>query len=193
MIKPIVASQWDLGNFKPLGMSEILGYPRQMPPRYENWLPRFTGNDDVRDEDHMSNFWALFQLHPISDDAEELAIKLFSATLHGNSRKWYDDLPNARIKSMDQLEETFLEKWGIKLEYIHMLIKILEYMKQNKNETVKEFHTRFVNLLQQVPRSHRPEDKYLVYLYTNALLVKLGFLLSKKSPRKIQEAYKMAI
>jgi hypothetical protein len=48
-------------------------------------------------------------------------------------------------------------------------------------------------LLQQVPKSHHLEDKYLVYLYTNVLLVQLGFLLSKKGPRTIQEAYLMAI
>ena len=134
-----MASQWDPRNFKPLDMSEILGYPRQMPLRYENYPP------------------------------------------------------DASITSMDQLEETVLEKWGIKLEYIHVLIKILEYMKQTKNETVKEFHTRFENLVQQIPRSHCPEDMYLAYLYTNALLVHLGFLLSKKGPRTIQEAYHMAI
>ena len=74
-----------------------------------------------------------------------------------------------------------------------MLIKRLEYMKQNKNKTVKEFHTRFENLLLQIPRSHRPEDRYLIYLYTNALLVQLGFLLSENRPRTIQEAYHMAI
>jgi hypothetical protein len=108
---------------------------------------------------HMDNFWAFFQLHPISDDAEDLAMKIFSATLHGNARKWYDDLPNASITSMDQLEKTFLDKWGIKLEDIHMLIKRLEYMKQTKNETANEFHTRFEKLLQQIPRSHCPEDR----------------------------------
>jgi hypothetical protein len=97
------------------------------------------------------------------------------------------------ITSMDQLEETFLEKWGIKLEDTHMLIKRLEYMKQTKNETVKEFHTRFENLLQQIPRSHQPEDKYLLYLYINALSLQLGFFLSEKGPRTIQESYHMAI
>jgi hypothetical protein len=66
-------------------------------------------------------------------------------------------------------------------------------MKQTKNEIFKEFHTKFENFLQQIPRSHHPEDKYLVFLYTNALLVKLGFLLSEKGPRKIQEAYHMDI
>jgi hypothetical protein len=130
MTKPTMSSQWNLGNFKPLDMCKILGYPRQMPPRYEKWLPRFTGNDGVIAEDHMDNFWAFFQLHPISDDAEDLAMKLFSATLHGNGRKWYDGLHDVNITSMDQLEETFLKRWNIKIEDIHMLIKGLEHMKQ---------------------------------------------------------------
>jgi len=48
-------------------------------------------------------------------------------------------------------------------------------------------------LLYQIPRSHYPGDKYLVYLYTNALLVHLGFLLNQKGPKPIHEAYNMAI
>jgi hypothetical protein len=100
MTKPTMASQWDPGNFKPLDMSEILGYPRQMPPWYENWLLRLIGNDGVRAEDHMDNFWAFFQLHPISDDVEYLAMKLFSSTLHGNVREWYDNVPDASITPM---------------------------------------------------------------------------------------------
>jgi hypothetical protein len=35
----------------------------------------------------MGDFWALFQLHPISDDAKDLEMKLFFATLHGNARR----------------------------------------------------------------------------------------------------------
>jgi hypothetical protein len=66
-------------------------------------------------------------------------------------------------------------------------------MKQTKNDIVKDFHTRFENLLQQIPRSHRPEDKYLIYLYTNALSTQLGFLLNQKELRTIQESYHMAI
>jgi hypothetical protein len=57
-----------------------------MPSRYEKWLPKFTGNDVVSFEDHMSNFWAFFQLHPINDDVEDLAMKLFSPTLHDGAR-----------------------------------------------------------------------------------------------------------
>jgi hypothetical protein len=90
----------------------------------------------------MGDFWALFQIHPISDDVEDLEMKLFSATLHGNARKWYDDLPDA-ITSMDQLEETFLKRWGIKLEDIPILLKRLEHINKIENETIREFQDRF--------------------------------------------------
>jgi hypothetical protein len=89
-----------------------------MPPKYEKWLPRFTSSDGERPDYHTSNFWAFFQLHIISDDVEDLVMKLFSAILHGNARRWYDNLLAASITSMDQLEETFLMNWGMKLEDI---------------------------------------------------------------------------
>ena len=94
---------------------------------------------------------------------------------------------------MDKLEETFIKRWGIKLKDIQMLLKRLEYIKQTKNETVKEFQDRFENLLYHIPRSHHPGDKYLVYLYTNALLVHLGFPLSKKDPKTLHEAHNVAL
>jgi hypothetical protein len=95
-------------------MSAILGYPRQMPPKYEKWLPKFTGTDAINVKEHMSNFWAFFHLHPISDDVEDLVMKLFSATLYDASRRWYLSLPYGSIKTMDRLEETFLKIWSIK-------------------------------------------------------------------------------
>jgi hypothetical protein len=154
MTKPTMTSQWDPRNFKPLDMSKIPGYPRQMPPKYEKWLPRFTGSDGERANNHMDNFWAFFQLHPISDDAEDLAMKLFSATLHGNARKWYDNLPDASITSMDQLEEIFLKKWGTKLEDIQMLLKRLDYIKQTRmrlsGNSIKGLKTCYIRSLEAI-------------------------------------------
>jgi hypothetical protein len=193
MTKPNMTYQWDSGNFTPLDMSKIPGYPRQMPPKYEKWLHRFTGSYGERLDYHMSNFLAFFQLHPISDDAEVLVMNLFSATLHGNARRWYDNIPAASVTSIDQLEETFLMSWGMKLEDIQLLLKGLEYIRQTEDETARDFEVRFQMLLYQIPRSYCPEDKYLVYLYTNALLGHLSFLLNKKGPKTLTEAYSMAI
>jgi hypothetical protein len=162
-----------------------------MPPRYEKWLARFTGSDEENAEDHMSDFWAFFQLHPIGDDAEDLAMKLLSATLHGTVRRWYDGLPNASITSMDQLEEVFVKRWNVK-EDPNMLLQRLNYIKKNENETVREFHTRFQKLSRHLPRTYRPGHNFLLFLYIRAFLGQSGFLLDKKGLRSIQEAYDMA-
>jgi hypothetical protein len=78
-------------------MKNIPRYARKIPPKYEKWFPKFTGNDVVNVEDH------------ISDDVEDLAMKLFSTTLHDGARRWYNGLPGASIKTMDKLEEIFLK------------------------------------------------------------------------------------
>jgi hypothetical protein len=95
-----------------------------MPPRYEKWLPKFTCNDIVNVEDHMRNFWAFFQLHPISDDAEDLAMKLFFATLYTGSRRWYNSLPDAIITTMDKLEDVCLKRWSVKEDPNMLLIRL---------------------------------------------------------------------
>jgi hypothetical protein len=74
----------------------------------------------------MSEFYSYFMLNPVADEAEDVVMKLFSHTLHGDAKKWYDNLPNASITSMDQFEEVFLEKWGIQPEDIPILQKILK-------------------------------------------------------------------
>jgi hypothetical protein len=169
MINPTMASQWDSGNFKPLDMSEILGYPRNIPSRCEKCVPKFTGSDKNNVEDHIHEFWALFQLQPISDDVEYLEMKLFSYTLHDDARRWYDGLPNANITSMDQLEEVFLRRWNVK-EDLYMLLQILMHIKKAENEVVREFHTRFQKLSRQLPRTHRLGPQFLIFLYIRAFL-----------------------
>ena len=73
------------------------------------------------------------------------------------------------------------------------MLKRLQYARQAKNDTVWNFRNRFEGLLYQLPRGHYPEDKDLAYLFTNALLVHLGFLLSKKNPKTLHEAGNMAL
>jgi hypothetical protein len=193
MTKPTMTSQWDPGNYRPLDMSKIPGYPRKMPPLYEDFLPRFAGINGECPESHMRRFWDFFQCFPISDEAEDLVMKLFSASLHGRARRWYDNLPAASITSMDLFEEVFLAKWTMKIEDIQSLLKELEGIKQTESEIVRAFGVRFQRLLYQIPQSHRPEDNYLVYLYTNGLQGHLSFLLNKKNPKTLAEAHNMAI
>jgi hypothetical protein len=183
--------QWSSNLFKPLDMSAILGYPRQMPPKYEKWLPKFTSIDAIGAEEHMSSFWAFFQLQPIADDTEDLIMKLFSATLYDAAIRWYLSLPDGSIKTMDKLEEIFLKRWSIK-EDPNMLLTQLYGIAKRENESIREFHTRFEATLQRIPPSHQPKDDYLVHLYTRSFNGQLGYLLRDKNPQSIQEAQELA-
>jgi hypothetical protein len=183
--------QWSSTLFKPLDMSPIPGYPRQMPPKYEKWLPKFTGTDATSAKEHMSNFWAFFQLHPISDDAKDLVMKLFSATLYDAAIRWYLGQTDGSIKTMDRLEQIFLRRWSIK-EDPNMLLTRLNGLARHENESIREFHTRFEALLQRIPPSHHPKDDYLVHIYTRSFTCQLGYLLRDKDHQSIQEAQELA-
>jgi hypothetical protein len=193
MTKSTMTSQWDPGSYRPLDMSEIPGYPRKVPPRYEDFLPRFAGINGECPESHMIRFWKFFEHFPIDDEAEDVVMKLFSASLHGEARRWYDNLPVASITTMEQFEEIFLANSTMKIEVIQSLLKELEGIRQAESEIVKVFGFKFEKLLCQIPQSHRPEERYLVYIYTNGLQGHLSFLLSKKNPKTLSEAHNMAI
>jgi hypothetical protein len=119
-------------------------------------------------------------------------MKLFSNTLHGDAKKWYNNLLNASITSMDQFEEVFLEEWGIKSEDIPILQKKIEDIKQNENETLFDFQSRFEGTLHQIPGAHRPGEEYVVHIYTHAILAHLGLPLRRRAPKTLNEAYGMA-
>jgi hypothetical protein len=172
-------------------MSAIPGYPRKMPPKYEKWLPKFTGTDAINVEEHMRNFWVFFRIHPVSDYVEDLVMKLFSTNLLDSSRCWYHSLPDGSIKTMDKLEEAFLKIWSIKEDPKILLTRLNTLWKQ-ENETIREFHTRFEPLLQKIPVSHHPLNDFLVYIYTKAFTGQLGYLLGDKNPQTIQEARYLA-
>jgi hypothetical protein len=81
----------------------------------------------------------------------------------------------------------------MKLKDVQKLLRKLDCIRQTKNETVSYFEGRFQIFLYRIPTTYTPKEKYLAYIYTNALLVHLGFLLSKKRPKTLHEAYSMAI
>jgi hypothetical protein len=93
---------------------------------------------------------------------------------------------------MDQFEEVFLEKWGIKSEDIPVFLKKNEDIKQGENETLFHFQNKFEGTLYHIPDSHHPGREYVVHHYTHAIWPHLGFPLCKRAPKTLDEAYGMA-
>jgi hypothetical protein len=180
--------QWASKLFNPLDMSAIVGYPQQMPPKYEKWFPKFPSNDVTTIEEHISDFWAFFQLNLVGNDIKYLVMKFFSTTLTNVARTWYDSLPNKSIKTMDQIEETFLNRWITK-EDTNILLTRLTKIKKSENEIVREFNARFENLFQQVPSNHHPRKDYLIFHYIKDFPIHFQYLLKDKGPTTIQESH----
>jgi hypothetical protein len=95
----------------------------------------------------MRNFWDFFQSFPISDEDEDLVMKLFSASLDGEAKRWYDNLPAASITSMELFEKVFLAKWTMKMEDIQSLPKELEGIKKKESDIVRTFCARFQKVI----------------------------------------------
>jgi hypothetical protein len=84
---------WVANVFKPLDMFAIPRYPHNMPQKFEKWFPKFFGNDVTTVEEHLDNFWACFQTHPVNDEDEDIVMRLFSTT-------FVEDLGNGTIVSL---------------------------------------------------------------------------------------------
>ena len=86
-LSSMAQNPWVSNVFKALNMFAIRGYPCNMPRKFEKWLPKFSGNDVTTVEEHVDNFWCCFQTHTISDDAEDVVMKFFSATFVEDTRR----------------------------------------------------------------------------------------------------------
>jgi mitochondrial fission protein ELM1 len=64
-----------------------------MPQNFEKWFPKFSGNDAIIVEEHLDNFWACFQTHPLNDEDEDIVIVVESTNQMTNRR--FANLPKA--------------------------------------------------------------------------------------------------
>jgi hypothetical protein len=64
---------------------------------------------------------------------------------------------------------------------------------KQENETVREFHDKFENLVLKIPMSYHPSHNFLLFLYTKAFTGQMGFILKDKAPKTIQEAQEVSI
>jgi hypothetical protein len=73
-----------------------------------------------------------------------------------------------------------------------MLMIQFNEIKKKENESVKEFDTRFENLLKQIPDNIIPKDDVILIIYTNYFEGKFGFMLRDKAPKTLVEAQEQA-
>jgi hypothetical protein len=124
---------WVTNAFKPLDMFAIQGYPHTMPQKFDKWLPKFSGNNVITVEEHIDNFYACFQIHPLNNDDEDVVMKLFVASLVEDARKWYNNLLDKSIKTWEAFHDTFMKRWDTKRDSRLLLVQFNEMKKENES------------------------------------------------------------
>jgi len=80
---------------------------------------------------------------------EDVVIKLFPYTFQVSAGSWYFSLPTGSIRNWDTFEEIFLETFGDD-RAIESLINDLSNLKENSDETIKDFNYIFNKLLNKI-------------------------------------------
>jgi hypothetical protein len=83
-----------------------------------------------------------------------------------------------------------MSRWETKRD--GRLLTHFNEMRKKENESVKEFDTRFDNLLKNTPIDISPKDGVVLLLYANALEGQFWFMLRDNSPKILVQAEKSA-
>jgi hypothetical protein len=191
-IPPMAPPKWASNNiFKPLDMSRICGFPHNMPNGVDSWLSKFSGNNDTKVDYHLRKFYDDLGSHEVNLQHQDVIMKLFSASLIGDAKAWYDSLPRKSIKTWEDFENAFSKKWGDEKDKA-LLFSQFDKIQKHEQEPVREFNARFDALVEEFPHNIRPLEGITLVRYLNAFQGKFQFLLKNKYPTTLLEAQEFA-
>jgi hypothetical protein len=155
-ISPMAPPKWASDNiFKPLDMSRICGFPHDMPKGVGSWLSKFSGNNDTEVDYHLRRFYDEFGSHEVNTQHQDMIMKLFSTSLIGDAKAWYDNLPSKSIKTWEDFQNAFSRKWGDEKDQASLFSQF-DKIQKHEQETVREFNTKFDALVEEFPHNIIP-------------------------------------
>src|SRR4051795_1888317 len=130
----------------------------------------FCGLETTTALEHMNELSALSSL--FSDDQKKcmyFVTKIFSFSLKGEAKSWYDSLTPRSIRSPMDLVNTFFHKYFPASAQHAALEKIFDFVRV-KDENLPESWARFTSLLRTLPNQPLPRNE-LIDIFYNGLIV----------------------
>jgi hypothetical protein len=90
----------------------INNYPHALPEKAIEKLPSFQGNNAITAKMHIKAFMRCTNKWCAAHDYEDVKMKLFVLSLEDIALDWYEDLPDNKFKTLKELTDAFIEKWG---------------------------------------------------------------------------------
>jgi hypothetical protein len=115
---------------------------------YLKYMPKFTGEEDITVEEHLSSFYSY--TYDLNIENEDVWMRVFVQILDGEARKWFRVLNNGSIVGIEALDDSFLRHWGDKKYFLYYITKFGS-LKRKEGEYVLNFSKRFNKMYNKIP------------------------------------------
>lgn len=132
---------------------------------YQKYIPNFTGEGDVTDEEHIEAFCSYAENLNIED--ADIWTRVFVQSLDGHARKWFKELLVGSVAGIEELDEIFLKHWGGRRYILYYITKFGNLKKEN-GESISDFTKRFNRTYSKIPVEIKPTDTYAKITYANS-------------------------
>jgi hypothetical protein len=117
-------------------------------------------------------------------------MRLFLVSLTGNARDWINTLSSGSLKTPEDVEQSFLKRWGRVESMASIYSQYLKICKQS-DEDVREFNDRFNTLISKLEPNFHQESTILQH-YLNSLEGRVQFTLKNRFPTSLGKAQDVA-
>ena len=137
-----------------------------LPPRdYLKYMPKFNGEGEVTNEEHLANFYGYADI--LNIEHEDVWMRVFVQSLEGDVRKWFRSLTAGSINGIEVLDDTFSRKWGDKKDFLYYIIEF-GAIKTKQGESVSDFSKRFNTMYSKIPTKIKPTEASAKITYAGA-------------------------
>jgi hypothetical protein len=132
---------------------------------YLKYMPKFTGEEDITDEEHLVAFYSYAD--NLNIENEDVWMRVFIQSLDGEVRKWFRGLTPGSIVGIEALDNAFLRQWGDKKDFMYYMTEFGS-LKRKEGESVSDFSKRFNKMYNKIPAEIKPSEASAKITYASA-------------------------
>jgi hypothetical protein len=107
---------------------------------YLKYMPKFTGEEDITIEEHLSSFYSYAD--NLNIENEDAWMRFFVQSLDGEARKWCRGLTPRSIDGIEALDDSILRHWGDKKDFLYYITEFGS-LKRKEGKYVLDFSKIF--------------------------------------------------
>jgi len=116
--------------YAPLDFTAIAGAPHDIPEKAIDRLPAFSGDNAVSIKSHLQAFETV--MLRFAPNHADVHMRLFVLSLEGDALNWFRGLAANSYKTLKELQDGFVSKWGEQRDNRYLLAALSTVKKNEK-------------------------------------------------------------